>query len=142
MRKMDYSSFSDFLTLLPFVQHSLFCDWKQILSNRLCIVHHIAQSCLARLKISPFISRNSNMCRYPHETHFTATSCQFPTIWFTNGWVCNEIFRDSIALIELLQSVKIKYLPSDSLSSTWSIRIAVKTLTGPLIRNPILQFIV
>jgi hypothetical protein len=94
------SCFSNFPFLLPFVQHSLFCNRKQISSNRLCIVHHIAQSSLSRLKISTFISCNSNMCWYPHETHFTATSCQLPTFClpsYTNGWLCSEIFRDSIS---------------------------------------------
>jgi hypothetical protein len=121
------SCFSDFPTLVPFVQNSLFCDWKQISSNRLCTVHHIAQSSLSRLKISPFISCNFNMCRYPHEL-------------FCLHSYTSEIFRDSIALIELILSVKIKYLSSDSFS-IWSIAMwiavssAVKTLSGPLIRN-------
>jgi hypothetical protein len=44
-------------------------------------------------------------------------SCQhFCLHSYTNGWVCSEIFRDSIALIELILSVKIKYLPSASFS--------------------------
>jgi hypothetical protein len=57
---------------------------------------------------------------------------------YTNGWVCSEIFRDSIVLIELILSVKIKYIPSASFS-IWFIAMriaassAVKTLTGPLI---------
>jgi hypothetical protein len=74
-------------------------------------------------------------------------SCQhFCLQSYTNGWVCSEIFRDSIALIELILSVKIKFLPS-ALFYIWSIvmRIAVsytvKTLAGSVIRNPILQSI-
>jgi hypothetical protein len=57
-----------------------------------------------------------------------------------------EIFCDFIALIELILSVKIKFLLSASFS-IWSITMwiaassAVKTLVCPLIRNPILQFI-
>jgi hypothetical protein len=57
-----------------------------------------------------------------------------------NGWVCIEIFRDSIALIELILLVKIKELSSGSFS-IWSItmRIAassdVKTLDVTLIQN-------
>jgi hypothetical protein len=64
-------------------------------------------------------------------------SCQhFYLHSYTNEWVCSEIFRDSIALIELILSVKIKYLPSASFS-IWSIAMriaassAVKTLAGP-----------
>jgi hypothetical protein len=74
-------------------------------------------------------------------------SCQhFCLQSYTNGWVCSEIFRDSIALIELILSVKIKFVPS-ALFYIWSIamRIAVsytvKTLAGSVIRNPILQSI-
>jgi hypothetical protein len=64
-------------------------------------------------------------------------SCQHLCLYScTNGWVCSEIFCDFIALIELIQSVKIKYLPSASFS-IWFIAIriaassAVKTLAGP-----------
>jgi hypothetical protein len=67
------------------------------------------------------------MCRYPHETHFMATSSQLPTFLFssyTHGWVCSEFFLDSIALIELILSVKIKYLPSASFS-IWSIAVRI-----------------
>jgi hypothetical protein len=46
-------------------------------------LYTIAQSSLTRFIISLFISRNSNMCGYPHETHFTVTSFQLPAFLFT-----------------------------------------------------------
>jgi hypothetical protein len=89
------------------------------------------------------------------DTHMKLTSrplcvsCQYfclhsYTSVYINGWVCSEIFRDYF--IELILSVKIKYLPSASFSlQSIAMRItassAVKTLVGPLIRNPILQSI-
>jgi hypothetical protein len=120
------------------VQNSLFRDWK-------CIVHHIAQSRLSRLKISPFTSRTC--AHMKHTSRPFRVSCQhFCLHSCTSVWLYSEIFRDFITLIELILSVKIKYLPSASFS-IWSIakRItassAVKTLVGPLIQNPILQSI-
>jgi hypothetical protein len=74
-----------------------------------------------------------------------SVSCQhFCLHSYTNGWVYSEICRDSITLIELILSVKSKYLPSVSLS-IWSIAMwiaassAVKTLVGPLPSSVILQ---
>jgi hypothetical protein len=87
LRKIQYENHPvsatsrDFPTFLPFVQ--LFRDWKQVPSNQICIVHHIAQKSLSRIKISPFIFRNSNICRYSHETPFTATPSQLSTFLFT-----------------------------------------------------------
>jgi hypothetical protein len=122
---------------------SLFYDWKKIPSDRLCIVHHIAQS---SLKISPCISSNSNMCRYPHETYITATSCQLPTFLFT---LVHERDAARFLVIPLPLSSSYCRLRSSTFSfSIWSIAMriaansAVKTLAGSLIRNPILLSIV
>jgi hypothetical protein len=46
------SCFSDLPTFLPFVQHPLFRDWKEISSNRLSILHHVAQSSLSLSALS------------------------------------------------------------------------------------------
>jgi hypothetical protein len=71
-------------------------------------------------------------------------SCQhFCLHSYTNGWVCSEIFRDFIALIELRLSVKFKYLPSASFSIWFSHvdrrKLHRESIRWPLIRNSILS---
>jgi hypothetical protein len=105
------SCFSAFPTFLPFVQHSQFRDWAlyTILPEVACIA---SESALSFPATPTCAGTHMKLTSRP----FRASCQHFCLHSYTNGWVCSEIFCDSIALIELILSFKIKSLPSASFS--------------------------